>query len=527
MNDERGNWMKDSLQLPEKNIINCNVFSCEKIYDTNKLITGLKSNKFFEINLIISGEGVLSVLDKDIPCKKGDMCIIPPNVLHEYFLSSENESLIVRQIQFDLFAWFDGDVVVNENENYCYGVLNENRMFAYATLNAYMQDRVQLLYDYIETETLEKKYGWCELVRGYLANLLINIERYIDSAIKNITFTSPKAWTTVSAIIGIVKEEYGDHNLSLESISGRLYISQSQLSRTFKKFIGISFSEYLKDVRLKEVCKLLEKSSLKIEDIARKCGFLDIPTFYKVFGTSIGMTPNKYRNSLLRVDKSEQYKKLLKGEKIMSILNDISENLQKGKSKIVKELVQQALDEGVKPEDVLNEGLLAGMSVIGEKFKNNEVYVPEVLVAARAMNIGAEILKPHLAEAGVVAKGKVCIGTVQGDLHDIGKNLVKMMMEGKGLEVIDLGTDVAPETFIQIAIEQNCQVICCSALLTTTMCVMEDVVKVAEQAGIRDKVRIMIGGAPVSQEYCEKIGADCYTPDAASASDAAVEFCKA
>ena len=210
----------------------------------------------------------------------------------------------------------------------------------------------------------------------------------------------------------------------------------------------------------------------------------------------------------------------------MIILSEISENLQKGKSKLVKEMVQQALDEGSNPEQILNEGLLAGMSIIGEKFKNNEVYVPEVLVAARAMNMGVQVLKPHLMAQGVKATGKVCIGTVQGDLHDIGKNLVKMMMEGKGLEVIDLGTDVPAETFVQTAIEQNCRVICCSALLTTTMGVMGDVVKAAEAAGIRDKVKIMVGGAPVTDEYCKKIGADCYTVDAASAADAAVELCR-
>ena len=210
----------------------------------------------------------------------------------------------------------------------------------------------------------------------------------------------------------------------------------------------------------------------------------------------------------------------------MSILEDISENLQKGKAKIVKELVQQAIDEGISPDKILGEGLLAGMSVIGEKFKNNEVYIPEVLVAARSMNMGAQVLKPYLAGDGFTAAGKVCIGTVQGDLHDIGKNLVKMMMEGKGLEVIDLGTDVAPETFVQTAIEQNCQVICCSALLTTTMGVMAEVVKAAKEAGIRDKVKIMVGGAPVTQEFCDEIGADCYTADAASAADAAAAFCK-
>ena len=209
------------------------------------------------------------------------------------------------------------------------------------------------------------------------------------------------------------------------------------------------------------------------------------------------------------------------------MLNQISENLQKGKAKIVKQLVQEAIDAGISAQDILEKGLIAGMNIIGEKFRNNEVFVPEVLVAARAMNMGAQLLKPLLAADGVKASGKVCIGTVQGDLHDIGKNLVKMMLEGKGLEVVDLGTDVSPEAFVQTAIDQNCQVICCSALLTTTMGVMEEVVKKAIELGVRDKVKIMIGGAPVNEDYCAKIGADCYTPDAASAADAAVAFCAA
>ena len=210
----------------------------------------------------------------------------------------------------------------------------------------------------------------------------------------------------------------------------------------------------------------------------------------------------------------------------MSILNDISENLQRGKAKVVKELVQQAIDQGIPAQQILDEGLLSGMNVVGEKFKNNEVFVPEVLVAARAMNMGAALLKPLLAESGMKASGRVCIGTVKGDLHDIGKNLVKMMMEGKGLEVIDLGTDVAPETFVETAQKENCSVICCSALLTTTMGVMGDVVKAAEAAGIRDHVKIMVGGAPVTEAFCQQINADKYTPDAATAADVAVELCK-
>jgi len=149
-----------------------------------------------------------------------------------------------------------------------------------------------------------------------------------------------------------------------------------------------------------------------------------------------------------------------------------------------------------------------------------------VLIAARAMNMGMQVVKPLLASDGVQSKGRVCIGTVQGDLHDIGKNLVKMMLEGKGFEVVDLGTDVPAETFVKTAIDEKCDIICCSALLTTTMGVMEDVVKAAEAAGIRGKVKIMVGGAPISQEFCDKIGADAYTTDAASCAELALELCK-
>ena len=211
----------------------------------------------------------------------------------------------------------------------------------------------------------------------------------------------------------------------------------------------------------------------------------------------------------------------------MSILNEISEMLQEGNAKEVEALVQQAIDEGISAKDILEQGLLYGMDVIGGKFRNNEVYVPEVLVAARAMNMGAQILKPLLADSGMQATGKVVLGTVKGDLHDIGKNLVKMMMEGKGLEVIDIGMDVEPAKFIEVAHAEGCKVIACSALLTTTMGAMREVVEAAKAAGIRDQVKIMIGGAPVSQSFCDKISADIYTEDAASAADMAVACYKA
>lgn len=209
----------------------------------------------------------------------------------------------------------------------------------------------------------------------------------------------------------------------------------------------------------------------------------------------------------------------------MAILEEISEFLQKGRLPKVKELVTQALDEGIGARDILEKGLLAGMDVVGEKFKNNEVFVPEVLIAARAMNGGIEILKPHLVSEGVESKGTVVIGTVKGDLHDIGKNLVRMMMEGKGLKVVDMGVDVSPEAFIQAAKDNNADIIACSALLTTTMGEMKNVVDQVRAEGLN--VKVMIGGAPVTDSYRESIGADCYTPDAASAADAALAFCQA
>ncbi len=204
------------------------------------------------------------------------------------------------------------------------------------------------------------------------------------------------------------------------------------------------------------------------------------------------------------------------------ILEDISVKLQAGRAKEVEALVKQALDENIPVQDILTKGLLSGMDVIGAKFRDGEIFIPEVLVAARAMNKGVDILKPYYAAGGIKAVGKACVGTVQGDLHDIGKNLVKLMLESKGFEVIDLGTDVSPETFVKTAIEENCAVIACSALLTTTRGVMADVVKAAEEAGIRDKVKIMIGGAAVNAEFREETGADIYTTDAASASEAAL-----
>lgn len=205
----------------------------------------------------------------------------------------------------------------------------------------------------------------------------------------------------------------------------------------------------------------------------------------------------------------------------MAEIHEISEFLQKGRAKNVKALVQEAIDEGKDPKEILNEGLLAGMMVIGEKFKNNEVFVPEVLVAARALNAGLAILEPKLIEVGNEPVGKVVIGTVKGDLHDIGKNLVAMMLKGVGFEVIDVGVDVDAAVFIDKAEEIGANIICMSALLTTTMPSMQAVIDELNSRGLRDKYIVMVGGAPVNQSFADQIGADYYTPDAATAAETA------
>jgi 5-methyltetrahydrofolate--homocysteine methyltransferase len=206
------------------------------------------------------------------------------------------------------------------------------------------------------------------------------------------------------------------------------------------------------------------------------------------------------------------------------ILQELAEKLYNGEDTEVAELVQKALDDGLLPEKILSDGLISGMDDVGRDFKAGDLFVPEVLIAARAMAAGMDILRPKLADSDVKSAGKYLIGTVKGDLHDIGKNLVKMMLEGAGFETIDLGTDVDPATFVEAVSKHKPQLLGMSALLTTTMTQMKTIIDALEEAGLRDSVKIMIGGAPVTSSYAEQIGADAYAADAASAVDVAREL---
>ncbi|MCI8650162.1 MAG: cobalamin-binding protein [Anaerotruncus sp.] len=209
----------------------------------------------------------------------------------------------------------------------------------------------------------------------------------------------------------------------------------------------------------------------------------------------------------------------------MSVLEEISKLLQQGRMPAVKQNVTKALEEGIPATQILEEGLLTGMSAVGERFKAGKAFIPEVMIAARAMNAGMELLKPLLGEGGPETKGTVVLGTVKGDQHDIGKNLVKMMMEGKGLKVIDLGVDVPAARYLQAAQEHHANIIACSALLTTTMNEMKAVVELVNASALAGHVKVMVGGAPVTEEFCNRIGADRYTPDAATAAEVACQLC--
>ncbi len=205
----------------------------------------------------------------------------------------------------------------------------------------------------------------------------------------------------------------------------------------------------------------------------------------------------------------------------MSLLDDLQKSVIDGDQNAVPDLVSKALEEKIPPEKILSDGLIAAMTEVGRMFENGEFYVPEMLVSARAMKAGLAVLRPQLASANIKAVGKVIIGTVQGDLHDIGKNLVGMMLEGAGFEVIDLGVDVSPEKYVEAARQVHPDLVGCSALLTTTMPRMKDIVQALQAAGLRDSLKVMIGGAPVTEQYARDIGADFYAPDAASASQRA------
>ena len=493
----------------------------ETVSDDLHSLKQLHTEHFVEIDWVLSGQGTHRIPNQTVPCKEGDVFILSSQIPHGFETENTEKTPTVFRILFDPKEFFSGDEATEDHPHFCYGVFCEDATVSCATLNKETIERLEPTFHAIQRELEKERADWKDAVGAHLSVLLITLSRYMNGAIRKASELSRKDRALISSALRIVKEEFSSDTLTLESLASSLFISPAQLSRVFKHGMEKSFSDYLKELRMAHACLLLKETELPVEQILSECGLRDLQTFYRSFHHYAQMTPSQYRSRYGKPQATQSDE-----DQIEVFLKEISENLQKGKAKIVTEKIQKAIELGCKPSRILDEGLLAGMNIIGEKFKDNEVYVPEVLVAARAMNMGVALLKPHLASSDIQTTGKVCIGTVQGDMHDIGKNIVKMMLEGKGFEVIDLGVDVPPEVFVQTAREQDCQIICCSALLTTTLEVLEKVVQACIKAGIRDRVKIMVGGAPVNQELCDTIGADCYTCDAASAADAAVELCK-
>lgn len=503
-----------ALNTLRRPIIKCETKTDFKLYSDSLTVADLDADEYVTIEIVLGGNGICCAFSETLEFKTGDVFVFDSGIPHSCFALSAAQGPRILSVSFHPNTLDGPSSILLER------IFKDGIPYSCSVLNASAMSEICAICGHIRRETENKELDWTCATTSYLSLLLITLGRYIDLA-DTLPRQRPKEWATVFAAMGEVMRSFSDHSLTLGSVADKLYISRSHLSRVFLNATGESFPDYVRKMRLKRACALLESTQMSNEDIVYECGMKDIQSFYRAFKAFTGMTPKEYKK-----EHANRYLSI-NGDIKMITITEISQAVQSGRAKNVKAVVDQAISEGLSAETILNEGLIGGMSVIGEKFKNNEVYVPEVLMAARAMNTGLESLRPLLGIDNLSAKGRVCIGTVLGDLHDIGKNLVKIMMESRGLEVIDLGTDVPPERFISTAIEENCQVICLSALLTTTMPVMAEVVKAAEAAGIRDRIKIMVGGAPVNEKFCSEIGADKYTADAATAAKAAVEFCAA
>ena len=468
-----------------------------------------------ELTVVTEGSGIHRILNEHTECHAGDMYVFGGGMPHEYFAASTDEPLSVLSLTFTV-----GDILKNEaadrsSREYCYGIFRDKAPVSYALLNTEAMLRLNTSVDELQAELERMENGWQDAVCAILRLLMIYLGRYVNMA-DTAQEEKPKEWMTVSTAIAEINERFGESDFNLEAVAASLFISQSRLSRIFHQVTGESFPDYVRGVRLRHACELLRNSELTNEEIVRRCGLKDVPSFYRLFKSYMGMTPGKYR--------SEQ-KGAAPETEAQNMLSRLGESVKLGKTQNVIRLIDEAVIIGLTPNEILTGGLIRGMDSVGERFKKNEVYVPEVLVAARAMNAALAHLKQYVSDEDLPTVGTVCIGTVQGDLHDIGKNLVKIMLESKGLRVIDLGVDVATERFIEVAEKEGCQVICCSALLTTTMSVLADVINLADERKLRPKVKIIVGGAPISAEYAASIGADGYTADAASAAELAYKFC--
>ncbi|MDO5478838.1 MAG: helix-turn-helix domain-containing protein, partial [Clostridia bacterium] len=368
-----------------------------KIYNSEEPFSGLVIGEKVEISLVTGGSGIIRILNEAYECSAGDLYILGSGIPHGYFAKNETEKPEVMHLSFVPSDIFSGSEAFADSKDYCCGVFRDATNISYAMMNSEATGELNRICEAISKELAEKKLKWKEAVKSNITLLLITLSRYIDME-DTAKVSHPKEWALVSAAMREAVKRCGDSDMTLESVASKLFISKSHLSRIFKAVTGENFADYVRNLRISTACNLLKSTNLTNEEIVRQCGLKDVPSFYKLFKLAVGQTPYQYRMS----------QQTYRGENMMSIYNEISENLQKGRAKAVKELVVKAVEDGLPAAQILNEALLAGISIVGERFKKNEVYVPEVLVAARAMNMGVEVLNHLLKEEGIWVSGKVC-----------------------------------------------------------------------------------------------------------------------
>ena len=483
-------------------------------------LSTLHEHPFIEISYVEKGTGIHTVWNESYPVTIGNLFVLNSSVPHGLYSVSETDPLIVRSLYFDPCDLLGGEIVEIGNPQYLYGLFNNHNFVVSLTLKTKYLRFISQNFDEISLEMEEQKIDWKSAVAFQLSLLLLQIKRLALSTAPPCNgypnVTDSKVLT--SEVLHFITTHYSDPQFSMKSISEELHISASSLSRSFHDVTGTYFSDYLCLYRMRQALPLIAESAVSIEEIASRCGYHDMHSFRRQFKKITGLTPSEFQKQ-----NTDHATRIFPCDKELNhiLYTEIIENLQCGKRKAVIALVSQALEEGFPPEEILQEGLVRGMKTLGEKFQSNEIFVPEVLGAANAVNSCLEILKPYLSASFDTCKRCAVICTVKGDIHNIGKNLVRLMLEAAGIRCIDLGEDVSPQTVVDAVREHHPGLVCLSALLTTTMMVQKDIIDALCAAGLRQHVKIIIGGAPVTQEFADRIGADAYTPDAVTAAQVA------
>ena len=475
----------------------------------------LHQHQFIEISYVAAGSGIHRIWNKSYPVSAGDLFLLNTAVAHNFFTDSDGHHITVRSLYFDPLELFGPEITEIGGERYLFGLFSQNNFTIHLFLKPKQLRTITQKFDELLQETDEQLVDWKETIPAMLTMLLITIKRLADTYQSTQTYSDPNGTSLTSAVLHMIEENYSDPSFSLKNVSERLHISHSSLSRNFFEVTGKHFSSYLCSYRMQQAAMLAAETELSNIEIASMCGYCDTTSFQRQFRQVIGVTPGDFRKlqkqkSAVQAENETQTFK-------QSLYTEISDYLLQCRGNEVISLVASCLEQDLPAEEILNLGLVPGMNAIGEKFRANKVFVMEVLAAAKAMNSSMELLKPHLIEAGIEPIGKAVICSVSGDMHDIGKNLVKLMMEGEGITCIDLGVNVPSAAVVEAVREHNSQLVCLSSLMTTTMMGLRDVIDALKKSGLRSHVKVMVGGAPVTQAFADSIGADCYTPDAVTA----------